>query len=199
MWDISRSVRALSIIMVVILFSAPAFVMAKEREFKGPRKRIAVLEFEDKSGNQHAGWRDVGQGVADSLVTALVKTNRFIVIEREQIHQVMTEQAFGLSGAVNPDTAAKIGRLIGVSSIVKVDGNQILINTGVDDQRRPGDVLVVYRAGEVLTDPDTGESLGSQTEKIGRIEIVEVKDKRLSVAKPLEGSGFSRADIIKEK
>ena len=84
-------------------------------------------------------------------------------------------------------------------SIVKVSGNQIFLNTGSDDGRKAGDAFVVYRAGEELVDPDTGESLGAQTEKIGKIEIVEVKDKRLSIAKPVDGSGFMRADIVKEK
>ena len=58
---------------------------------------------------------------------------------------------------------------------------------------------MVYRPMEELVDPGTGESLGYKVEKIGKIEIVEVKDKRLSVAKPLEGADFKRADIIKEK
>jgi hypothetical protein len=84
-------------------------------------------------------------------------------------------------------------------SIVKVAGDKIYLNTGSEDGRKPGDSFIVYRAGEELVDPDTGESLGAETEKIGRIQIVEIKDKRLSIAKPVEGSGFARADIVKEK
>ena len=301
----------------VLLLLTPLNLLAKNKEYKGPKKRIAVLEFEDKSGHQHSGWRDVGRGMSDSLVTALVKTNRFIVIEREQIDKVMAEQAFGRSGAVNPDTAAKIGRLIGAGaiitggvtefgvkqskigvgglgrvlpfgggggiqtntarvvldvrfvdtstgqilmaetalgedsssgvdidlsmapsvefgkegfdetvigkavresvdkvvkkiaeamenipwqgSVVKVTGDKIYINSGNDDGRKSGDKFTVYRPGEELIDPDTGELLGSEMEEIGEIEIVEVKEKKLSIAKPVKGSGFERYDIVKEK
>ena len=109
---------AVTIVQVILLLSTSINSQAKEKEYKGPKKRIAVLEFEDKSGHQHGGWHDVGRGMSDSLVTALVKTNRFIVIEREQIDKIMAEQSFGMSGAVNPDTAAKIGRIIGVGVIV---------------------------------------------------------------------------------
>src|SRR3990170_6174560 len=105
-------------VMHALLLLTPLDLQAKDKEYKGPKKRIAVLEFAEKSGNQHSGWHDVGRGMSDSLVTALVKTNRFIVIEREQINKIMAEQSFGMSGAVNPDTAAKIGRIIGVGVIV---------------------------------------------------------------------------------
>src|SRR3989304_3440449 len=316
-YETKRFIVSLILVFLTGLILTPSDSSAKEKEYKGPKKRIAVLEFADKSGNQHSGWHDVGRGMSDSLVTALVKTNRFIVIEREQIDKIMAEQSFGLSGAVNPDTAAKIGRIIGVGvivtggvtefgvkeskmgggglgrvfplggggkierntagvaldvrfsdtttgqillaemsegeesshgvdvdlsiapsvdfgkegfdetvigkatrktvekvvekikeamenvpwqgSIVKVSGEQIYINTGSDDGREPGNVFIVYRAGEELIDPDTGESLGSEMEKLGRIEIVNVKDKKLSIAKPIEGSGFMRADIVKDK
>ena len=91
---IYRAVTCL-IIMPLLLSLTASASMAKE--YKGPKKRIAVIDFEDKSQYQHGGWRDVGGGMTEMLITALVKTKRFIVVEREQIHMVMTEQASGTS------------------------------------------------------------------------------------------------------
>ncbi|MEK9144448.1 MAG: CsgG/HfaB family protein [Elusimicrobiota bacterium] len=82
--------------------------------------------------------------------------------------------------------------------IVKVGGGRLLINTGEEDGRKPGDEFLVERAGEELVDPDTGESLGSETQKVGRIRIVEVRGKKLSAAEPMDGAGFQVGDILKE-
>ncbi len=84
---------------------------------KGPglKKRVAVVDFEDKTG--HGAWH-IGSGMADMLTTALVKSGQFMVIERQQLEQVMKEQKLGLSGAVTPQSAAQVGKLLGVELIV---------------------------------------------------------------------------------
>jgi curli biogenesis system outer membrane secretion channel CsgG len=79
------------------------------------KKRIAVVRFEDKSG---AGYANIGKGVADMLVTALVKSRKFSVIERQELEKVFAEQHLGSSGAVTPETAAKAGRVLGVELLV---------------------------------------------------------------------------------
>ncbi|MFH1824373.1 MAG: CsgG/HfaB family protein [Candidatus Firestonebacteria bacterium] len=82
------------------------------------KKRICVIDFEDKTSGQHHGWREVGKGMSDMLVTSLIKSNKFMVIEREKLTKIMEEQKLGATGAVTPQTAAKIGTLLGVSYIV---------------------------------------------------------------------------------
>jgi len=77
------------------------------------RKRIAVAEFQDKSGH-----RGAGQGVADMLVTALVKSGEFIVVERKELDKVLAEQRLGRSGSVTPQTAPAIGKLLGADLLV---------------------------------------------------------------------------------
>lgn len=82
------------------------------------KKRICVMNLEDKARGQHSGWHAVGEGMADMLATALVKSGKFIVVEREQLQKVMEEQGLGMTGAVNPQTAAKIGQVLGVAYII---------------------------------------------------------------------------------
>ncbi|HTR99788.1 MAG TPA: CsgG/HfaB family protein [Bacteroidota bacterium] len=77
------------------------------------KKRIAVADFQDKSGH-----RGAGQGVADMLVTALVKSGEFIVIERKELDKVLAEQRLGRSGNVTPQTAPAIGKLLGADLLV---------------------------------------------------------------------------------
>jgi len=92
-------------------------VLAQAKSLEGPKKRVAIMKFEDKSNGQH-GWRRVGDGMTDMIITALVKTKKFIVVERSELEQITREQHLGQSGAVTAGTAAKLGHLIGASVIV---------------------------------------------------------------------------------
>jgi curli biogenesis system outer membrane secretion channel CsgG len=78
------------------------------------KKRVAVINFEDKAGYGH----NVGRGVADMLVTSLVESEKFIVIEREELDEILKEQGLGQSGLVTPQSAAKVGQLLGIQRII---------------------------------------------------------------------------------
>lgn len=84
------------------------------------KKRVAVFTFEDKSDHQHHWWggQGVGEGMADMLITELVKSGRYSVLERGEIQKIMDEQALGQSGAVTQESAAKVGQLLGVELAV---------------------------------------------------------------------------------
>jgi len=80
----------------------------------GPRLRVAVVEFENKTTY---GQR-LGTAAADILVTELSRTDRFILIERAKLDRLLAEQKLGVTGVVDPDTAAKMGRVLGAAAIV---------------------------------------------------------------------------------
>lgn len=112
----------------------------------GPKYRIAVVEFRDEfagvggvaagTGDAHrdavnayinllnkaaadrGGAKTVGAGAAKMLETSLVKSGNFDVYTRQELDKVMKEQALGQTGAVTPQSAAKVGQLIGVNAIV---------------------------------------------------------------------------------
>ncbi|MBN2809373.1 MAG: hypothetical protein JXR80_07755 [Deltaproteobacteria bacterium] len=77
--------------------------------------RVAVMDFDNQS--QYGGWR-LGSGAADILTTEMVKTGKFDMFERERLSSVIKEQNLGASGRVDPATAARIGKIIGVNYIV---------------------------------------------------------------------------------
>ena len=81
---------------------------------KNLKKRVAVMDFEDKAGYGH----NIGSGLSDMLVTSLVESKKFIVIERAELANIMKEQGLGMSGAVTPQSAAKVGQLLGVELII---------------------------------------------------------------------------------
>lgn len=108
----------------------------------GPKKRVAIRKFENKTAVASYGQYNIGTGMLDMLTTALVNTGRFVVLEREQMDDVMVEQNFGASGRVKGRTAAKIG---------EVEGAELLIYAAVTD----------YMADQSGTQASVGQSSGA--------------------------------------
>ncbi|MBI1765653.1 MAG: curli production assembly protein CsgG [Acidobacteria bacterium] len=87
------------------------------------KRRIAVLDFDyaTVTSNVYAYFgsnQDVGKGIADLLVTKLVQSGVYTVVERKQIEKILAEQNFGASGRVDATTAAKIGKILGVDTLI---------------------------------------------------------------------------------
>ncbi len=95
----------------------PTIEQAQQESALGPKARIAVSRFRDKTGKGQ--WTGaMGDGMADMLTTILFNTNRFIVLERQAVQDVLQEQNLGASGRVTAETAAPIGKLEGAELLV---------------------------------------------------------------------------------
>jgi curli biogenesis system outer membrane secretion channel CsgG len=77
------------------------------------KRTIAVVEFVDLRGNV----TDFGRFMAEELITKLYETRKFKVIERQLLNRVMAEQKLSLTGVVDPTSAQKLGKLLGVDAI----------------------------------------------------------------------------------
>jgi hypothetical protein len=60
-----------------------------------------------------------------------------------------------------------------------------------------GDSYAVYRLGEPIKDPDSGEVLGQDEKKIGRIKVTAVKGAKYSECTIVDGSGLDVGNIVK--
>jgi len=101
---------------VVLLF-------AVSLQAQSPKKRVAVFDFE--YGTVQSGVSaifgqnlDVGKGIADLIVDRLVIDGTYSVIERKAINKIMAEQNFSNSDRVDPNSAAKLGKILGVEAII---------------------------------------------------------------------------------
>jgi curli biogenesis system outer membrane secretion channel CsgG len=301
--------RILSAFSLLALLSSPAFA-------QGAKPRVAILEFKNKASHYSWNWYDAGRGAQDMLVTELVKSGKYRVIEREQLAAIMQEKHLSLSGDIDPRTAIQFGKLLGVEyliagavtelgvtdrganvpggllrglpsvnvrsqkaeaaldarafstttgeivwadsardetsdasvyvfgagggasdhgkvdklmrpvvqklaasfskadvkssgmggkgdasglvgKIANVDGGTLYLNAGADGGVKEGDEFTVYRVGKQIKDPDTGEVLGADETKVGRIRVTAVKGPRLSTATAISGSGFRAGDTVK--
>ena len=277
------------------------------------KPRVAVLEFKDKTSHYYS-WYQAGRAAQDMFVTELVKSGKYRVIDREQLDALMQEKNLSLSGDIDPKTAVKAGKLLGVEyflvgaltelgvanrgarvpgvfgmpsvrvgsqkmdaaidarlintttgeivwadtasestsdssvyvagvgggvedqrkldrvlrpvvvklaasmgkadaptsglggasdasgvagKIAKVEGGSVFLNVGAEAGIKEGDAFDVYRVGNVIKDPDTGEVLGADETKVGRVKVTKVMGARLSSASVVSGSGFKPGDTIK--
>ena len=87
------------------------------------KKRVAIFDFDYATVHADVAALfgsdvDVGKGISDLLVTYLVKDGSYSVIERKAMDKIMAEQNFSNSDRANPNSAAKIGKLLGVDAII---------------------------------------------------------------------------------
>ncbi len=103
------------ILAAVVFFLLVVFCFqAMSQDLSALKKRIAIINFEDRSGYGH----NIGRGVADMLVTSMVESDKFIVIERAELDEILKEQGLGQTGLVTPQSAAKVGQLLGLQRII---------------------------------------------------------------------------------
>ncbi len=130
-----------------------------ESDYTGPKRRIGMIDFDDKSA--YGKNRGLGEAASDILITELVKTGKFIVVERDKINKLLEEQKLGLSGAVDPGTAAKMGQILGLNAIltgaisnfgVRTTGSDYLVT---QSKRQEASCTVDVR----VVDVETGEIL----------------------------------------
>src|SRR5579883_42845 len=107
--------RILMLGLAVSLLSSAAFAQGN--------RRVAVMNFEygtvSTSVAEIFGTNvDIGKGITDMLVDRLVNDGTYSVIERKALDKLIQEQNFSNSDRADPASAAKIGKLLGVSTII---------------------------------------------------------------------------------
>lgn len=150
-----------------------------------PKKRIAVARFSDG-----AAYHGSGSGISDMLTTALVKTGKFLVVERKDLDKVLDEQKLGASGVVTAETAPAMGKVLGVDMIVvgsvselgtkkrEIGGGISIFDAGVSSKtaRAAVDIrLVNTTTGEILA-AETEEGTESTLGVGGRYDNIDFRD-----------------------
>jgi len=84
---------------------------------KGSIARIAVARFTDKTAK---GWwtGEIGDGMSEMLAAALSNTNRFNVLEKQTLQNVLSEQDLGGSGLIHKEAPVSIRQVEGAELLV---------------------------------------------------------------------------------
>jgi TolB-like protein len=106
------SVRAAMALLSLAVFT-PAIVQAQAKPV------IAVLYFDNNSiGKDHADYDGVGKGIADILITDMASNPNVRIVERERIQSLLVEQNLTASKTIDPQTAIRLGKIIGAQYMI---------------------------------------------------------------------------------
>jgi curli biogenesis system outer membrane secretion channel CsgG len=112
-----------AVVLALLTTTWVSSAMAQTAPAPVRKKRVAIFDFD--YATVHGGVAaifgqdvDVGKGISDLLVKYLVKDGSYSVIERKAMDKILAEQNFSNSDRANPNSAAKIGKLLGVDAII---------------------------------------------------------------------------------
>jgi len=88
-----------------------------------PKRLVAVMNFDYGTvktvvASIFGTDQDVGKGITDLMVQKLVTDGKYRVIERAALDKIIAEQNFNNSDRADPSSASKIGRILGVDTII---------------------------------------------------------------------------------
>lgn len=125
-----------TIILAAVLAAAPASAdgfKAMARDLASEAKkagvsRVAVMPFEGADGSSaRDGWN-----ISEKLVTQLVRTGKVQTLERSMLKALMEEHQLGRTGALDPATLRKLGRVLSAEGIVTGSfvtvGREVVVN-----------------------------------------------------------------------
>jgi TolB-like protein len=79
-------------------------------------KRLAILYFDNSGGE--ASMEKLKKGLADMLITDLSNVNMLAIVEREKLEEILKEQKLNGTKEFDPNTATKVGKLLGAQVIL---------------------------------------------------------------------------------
>src|SRR6058998_309420 len=104
---------------VVLAFPLVGGVAGQARG-QDTRPGIAVLPF-NNGGSYGQGKEDFAaleRGIAGMMISELSQNPAARVVERQEVQRLIEEQNLGAQGRVDPQTAAKVGKLVGARYVV---------------------------------------------------------------------------------
>ena len=146
--------------VMTVLSLVPVLLGAQQRS-QDTRPGIAVLPFSN-GGSYGQGKEDfeaLERGIAGMMISELSQNPAARVVERQEIQHLLDEQNLGAQGRVDPQTAAKVGKLVGARYVV--------MGTFVDFY---GDFRVDVR----LVNTETSEIVKTESERMQRDHMFDI-------------------------
>ncbi len=146
--------------VLTVLSLVPVLLGAQQRN-QDTRPGIAVLPF-NNGGSYGQGKEDfdaLERGIAGMMISELSQNPAARVVERQEVQRLVDEQNLGAQGRVDPQTASKVGKLVGARYYV--------LGTFIDFY---GDFRVDVR----LVNTETGEVVKTESERMQRDHMYDI-------------------------
>lgn len=144
-------------VLALALAALPVAAVAQQ----DARPGIAVLPFENGGsyGQDKENFDALERGIAGMIISELAANPAARVVEREEIQRILEEQNLGTSGRTDPQTAARVGKIVGARYMV--------LGTFIDFY---GDFQVNVR----LVSVETSEVVKAESERAQRDHLFDI-------------------------
>ncbi|HKW42376.1 MAG TPA: CsgG/HfaB family protein [Gemmatimonadales bacterium] len=112
--------RTVAAVLAVLLVALGRRGWAAQGRGQDLRAGIAVMPFDNSGsyGQDKENFDALQKGIAGMLISELAANPAARVVERDEIQKLVEEQNLGASGRVDPQTAAKLGKLVGARYVI---------------------------------------------------------------------------------
>jgi curli biogenesis system outer membrane secretion channel CsgG len=111
--------------------------------------------------------------------------------------ELSDEMMVAVSRTLAEKIANRVADVIFPAKVMVKRDTQVTVNRGEGAGVAVGDMFNVFALGDDMKDPDTGESLGREEVKVGKVKIAEV-DPKFSKADILEDTGIAAGAILRK-
>jgi len=138
----------------------PVLLGAQQRG-QDTRPGIAVLPFNNGGsyGQSKEDFDALERGIAGMMISELAQNPAARLVEREQVQRLVDEQNLGAQGRVDPQSAAKVGKLVGARYIV--------LGTFID-------FYSDFRVDVRLVNTETGEIVKTESDRMQREHLFDL-------------------------
>ena len=127
---VARSSLVVSVPVAIALLHSPVSRAIAQDSAFDRRASVVLLDFNVATNKDQADWAPLAKGIPQMLMTELSRNPDIRIVERERLQAVLDELKLTPAALVDPQTAAKVGKLIGarymVSGGIAVIGNKQL-------------------------------------------------------------------------
>jgi curli biogenesis system outer membrane secretion channel CsgG len=134
---LTRLSRLATFLFLAAWMCAPALAQdaAAPAASTEPKRLVTIMNFDYGTVQNYVQQifgsnQDIGKGISDMLVDKLLKDGKYRLVERSALDKILAEQNFSNSDRADANTAAKIGKVLGVDAIIVGSITQF----GRDDQ-----------------------------------------------------------------
>ncbi len=172
--------------LAAAMLLAPARVQAQAN-----RPTVALLDLE--FGTIQKWWNDntdIGKGIADLIVDAILEDGSFRVFERKKLASVLGEQDLANSNRADPDAkmVAKLGKVAGVKYLITGS----ITKFGTEDSKKGGGGMLGGRLGGAIG--GVGMSKGKATVGI-TVRIIDTATSEIMLSAKGDGES-SRSGLL---
>jgi len=159
--------RTLLGLALAVGFMAPPVAQGQDTR---PGIGVWILENGGSYGQDAEDFEALRIGLQQILMTELARNPAMRVVERSQLNALIAEQDLGAAGRVDPETAARVGRIVGAkfmvlggfvdwfgdfrldARIVDCETTEIIVAIGLRERREELYQLIVDLTGRLTND-----------------------------------------------